>query len=143
MRIVPGRPDGSTSAPWTDHLTGTAWMDLLVGEGGDGAADAAVTVTSATFAPASRSHWHRHSAGQLLVVVSGEGWVGDRRGRHLVRVGDLVWTAPNEDHWHGATDTSLLTHLAVTLGSTHWYDEPVVDLPAWHPTSHRQEGPTP
>ena len=88
--------------------------------------DATVTLTSVTFAPGSRSHWHRHSAGQLLVVASGEGWVGDRKqGRRHVRVGDLVWTAPDEDHWHGATNGSLLTHLAVTLGSTHWYDEPV------------------
>ena len=122
MRIVPGRPDDATSAPWTEHLTGTAWMDLLMQE--SPTPDAAVTLTSVTFAPGGRSHWHRHSAGQLLVVVSGEGWVGDRQSRHLVRVGDLVWTAPDEDHWHGATDESLLTHLAVTLGSTHWYDEP-------------------
>lgn len=119
MRIVPGRPDDARSAPWTEHLTGTAWMDLLMQDSGD-----AVTLTSVTFAPGSRSDWHRHSAGQLLVVVSGEGWVGDREGRHLVRVGDLIWTGPDEDHWHGATNDSLLTHLAVTLGSTHWYDEP-------------------
>lgn len=131
MRIVPGRPAGSTSAPWTQHLTGTAWMDLLVQESPDGSADGGVTVTSATFAPGSRSHWHRHGAGQLLVVVAGEGWVGDReQGRCVIRVGDLVWTGPGEDHWHGATDDAVLTHLAITLGSTHWYDEPVVDLPA-------------
>jgi quercetin dioxygenase-like cupin family protein len=84
-------------------------------------------MTSVTFAPGSRSDWHRHSAGQLLVVVSGEGWVGDRHGdRRVVRVGDLVWTAPGEDHWHGATNDSVLTHVALTLGTTHWYDEPVV-----------------
>ena len=113
---------------WTEHLTGTAWMDLLMQEVPDGAGgpDATVTLTTVTFAPGSRSDWHRHSAGQLLVVVSGEGWVGAReQAPHLVRVGDLVWTDPGEDHWHGATNDSLLTHLAVTLGSTHWYDEPV------------------
>ena len=123
MRIVPGRPETATSAPWTEHLAGTAWMDLLMQE--EAGSGAAVTLTSVTFAPGSRSHWHRHSAGQLLLIVSGEGWVGDReQGQRLVRVGDLVWTAPDEDHWHGATNDSLLTHLAVTLGSTHWYDEP-------------------
>ena len=124
MRIVPGRPDDARSAAWTEHLTGTAWMDLLMQE--DPGSDAAVTLTSVTFAPGGRSHWHRHGAGQLLVIVSGEGWVGDREeGPHLVRAGDLVWTGPDEDHWHGATNDSLLTHLAVTLGGTHWYDEPV------------------
>lgn len=128
MNIVPGRPDGSRSTSWTEHLTGTAWIDLLMRETSNGpdSTDATVTTTSVTFGPGSRSHWHRHSSGQLLVVVSGEGWVGDRQhGRQLVRAGDLVWTAPAEDHWHGATDDSVLTHLAVTLGSTHWYDEPV------------------
>jgi quercetin dioxygenase-like cupin family protein len=131
MRIVNGRPDGSTSAAWTEHLTGAAWMDLLLQEASEGAertpdADGTVTLTSVTFTPGSRSHWHRHSAGQLLIVVSGEGWVGDREeGRRVVRVGDMVWTGPGEDHWHGATNGSVLTHLAVTLGVTHWYDEPV------------------
>jgi quercetin dioxygenase-like cupin family protein len=129
MKIIPGRPDGSRSAPWVDHLTGTAWMDLLLQEADDdrtGGTGSTVTMTSATFTPGSRSHWHRHSAGQLLIVVSGEGWVGDRRdGAHVVHVGDLVWTRPGEDHWHGATNDSQLTHIALTLGTTHWYDEPV------------------
>jgi quercetin dioxygenase-like cupin family protein len=115
-------------------------MDLLLHEGLDspattdrtGSTDGTlrtVAVTSVTFTPGSRTHWHRHSAGQLLVVVSGEGWVGDRvHGQQVVRVGDLVWTPPGEDHWHGATNDSLLTHVALTLGATHWYDEPV-DVP--------------
>jgi quercetin dioxygenase-like cupin family protein len=127
MRIVPGRPDGSTSVPWAENLTGTAWMDLLMqwNAHSAGGADHTVTTTSVTFTPGSRTHWHRHSAGQLLLVVSGQGWVAGREhGRQIVRTGDLVWTDPDEDHWHGATNDSLLTHLAVTLGSTHWYDEP-------------------
>lgn len=52
--------------------------------------------------------------------------VGDRvSGLQLVRVADLVWTVPGEDHWHGATADCLLTHLALTVGDTHSYDEPV------------------
>ena len=131
MRVIRGRPDGSRSAPWTEHLTGVAWMDHLLQEAPDGtnATHGTVAVTSVTFTPGSRTHWHRHSAGQLLIVVSGEGWVGDREGgRQVVRVGDVVWTAPGEDHWHGATNETLLTHVALTLGTTDWYDDPV-DIP--------------
>jgi quercetin dioxygenase-like cupin family protein len=123
MRLVRGRPAGTVSVPFTDHVTGTAWMELLLRETA-GPVDGGVTMTTVTFAPGARTHWHRHDAGQLLIVVAGEGWVGTRDRRQEVCVGDVVWAPPGEDHWHGATDTSVLTHVALTLGATHWYDEP-------------------
>jgi quercetin dioxygenase-like cupin family protein len=80
-------------------------------------------VTSVTFAPGARTRWHLHEGGQLLIVLSGEGWVGTRdMNREVVHSGDLVWTPAGEEHWHGATDTAPLTHLAVTLGETHWME---------------------
>jgi len=95
-------------------------MDLLLKEpvvSGD------VITTSVTFTPGVRTHWHRHESGQILIVLAGHGWVGNRtEGRTAVRAGDLIWTAAGEDHWHGATDTTTMTHLAVTFGATHWYD---------------------
>jgi quercetin dioxygenase-like cupin family protein len=95
-------------------------MDVLLRE--QGAPDAGeVVLTSVTFPPGVRTHWHHHDGGQLLLVVAGRGWVGSREeGRLSVGAGDVVWTPPGQDHWHGATDTSALTHLAVTLGSTEW-----------------------
>lgn len=55
--------------------------------------------------------------------------MGDRdQARRVVRVGDLVWTPPGEDHWHGASVRSVMTHLGLTLGDTHWHDEPVGDF---------------
>jgi quercetin dioxygenase-like cupin family protein len=141
MRIVRGRPEGSVSAPLAEHFTGTAWMDLLFQEAGV-PTGGGLTMTTVTFAPGSRTHWHRHDAGQVLVVVAGQGWVGDRtHGRHDVRAGDVIWTPPGEDHWHGATDLSTLTHTAITLGATHWYDEPAdvngTDGPARRPVGCR------
>ncbi len=83
-------------------------------------------MTSVTFTPGSRSHWHRHGVGQLLIVVAGDGWWATGSAAcSSVRVADLVWTVPGEDHWHGATDDCLLTHLALTLGDTQSYDEPI------------------
>ena len=122
MRVV--RAGTSASVPWQEHLTGAGWMELLLQENTEDP-EAAVTVTTATFTPGSRSHWHRHTAGQLLLVVAGEGWLAERDSdAQAIRVGDVVWTGAGIDHWHGATDDSVLVHLAVTLGSTHWYDEP-------------------
>jgi len=139
MRILRAAGDAGASVPWTEHFSGTAWMDLLLQVtlspvGGD------FTLTSVTFTPGVRTHWHRHEGGQLLIVLAGHGWVGSRDETCTdIRTGDVVWTAPGEDHWHGATENTTLTHLAVTLGSTRW-DEEVVDplsLAAELPLSER------
>jgi quercetin dioxygenase-like cupin family protein len=97
-------------------------MDVLLREHA-GPSTGEVALTSVTFPPGVRTHWHHHEGGQLLLVVAGRGWVGSREDDRLdVTAGDLVWTPPGQDHWHGATDTTPLTHLAVTLGSTDWAD---------------------
>lgn len=83
-----------------------------------------MTVTTVTFTPGVRTHWHSHEGGQLLLVLAGEGWVGNRDGGgDVLRTGDLVWTPAGEDHWHGAADNTTLTHLAVTVGATRWSGE--------------------
>jgi len=67
------------------------------------------------FEPGARSAWHTHPAGQVLIVTSGAGWVQDEGGekRHI-KPGDVVWTPPGVKHWHGATDTTRVSHIAVT-----------------------------
>ena len=118
MRVWRGGHSGAASMPMTDTFTGTAWMDLIHQEVGARPGD--LTVSTVTFTPGVRTHWHRHGGGQLLVVLAGEGWAGTRGGLDVLRTGDLVWTPAGEEHWHGATDTTTLTHLAVTLGATQW-----------------------
>jgi quercetin dioxygenase-like cupin family protein len=85
-----------------------AEMLFLAGEQSD------LTMAEISFEPGSRTVWHNHPAGQYLVVTSGLGWVQARGERkRLVKAGDVVWTPPGVFHWHGATNTQGLRHLAV------------------------------
>jgi quercetin dioxygenase-like cupin family protein len=68
-----------------------------------------------TFDPGARSNWHTHPAGQHLIVTSGVGRTQEW-GRPIVeiRAGDVVWCPPGVKHWHGATPTTAMTHIALT-----------------------------
>jgi quercetin dioxygenase-like cupin family protein len=69
---------------------------------------------SVTFEPCARSRWHTHPAGQILVVTAGVGWVQEWGGKKQeIRPGDVIWTPPGVKHWHGATVTSPVTHIAI------------------------------
>ncbi|MCA9673230.1 MAG: cupin domain-containing protein [Myxococcales bacterium] len=69
---------------------------------------------SVSFEPGARSAWHSHPAGQTLVVTAGAGWVQMQgQPRRDLKPGDVVWTPPGVRHWHGATDSSAMTHLAL------------------------------
>jgi len=93
------------------NFTGRVRVDMLW------PADEGITASGAlvTFEPASRSAWHIHPAGQRLVVVSGVG-LTQQWGKAVqeIRPGDVVWCPPGIKHWHGATPTNAMTHLAVT-----------------------------
>ena len=67
-----------------------------------------------TFEPGARTAWHTHPLGQTLIVTSGIGWV-QRDGGPIeeIRPGDVVWFPPGEKHWHGATSTNAMTHIAI------------------------------
>ena len=67
-----------------------------------------------TFEPGARTAWHTHPLGQMLLITCGVGWV-QREGGPVeeIRPGDVVWIAPGEKHWHGATPTTAMTHIAV------------------------------
>lgn len=68
-----------------------------------------------TFAPGARTNWHEHPMGQTLIVTAGAGWVQQEGGeKQEIKVGDVVWTPPRVKHWHGATATDRLTHIALT-----------------------------
>ena len=69
---------------------------------------------SVTFEPGARSAWHRHPLGQTLIVTSGCGWVkSEGQPKVEMRPGDVVWCPANERHWHGATPTTAMTHIAI------------------------------
>ena len=69
---------------------------------------------SVTFEPGARTAWHTHPLGQTLIVTSGLGWAQREDGPiEEIRPGDVVWFSPNEKHWHGATPTNAMTHIAI------------------------------
>ena len=101
------QPSGKGPADW---FTGTVRIDPLFA-----APDPAfVAGASVTFEPGARTAWHTHPLGQTLIVTSGAGWV-QRDGGAIEAIfpGDVVWFAPNEKHWHGATPTTSMTHIAI------------------------------
>jgi quercetin dioxygenase-like cupin family protein len=67
-----------------------------------------------TFEPGARTAWHWHPLGQTLIVTSGCGWVQSEGGPKVeIRPGDVIWCPPNERHWHGATPTTAMSHVAI------------------------------
>ena len=118
MHIVHGRAPGATTEARSATFTGTVWGDPVLPTT-DG-----TTVNSVTFTPGARTYWHHHERGQLLVVTAGTGWVcAQGEEPQAITVGDLVWAPPGEQHWHGAGPGSILTHTAISLGTTTWLDE--------------------
>ncbi|EOC1344574.1 cupin domain-containing protein [Cronobacter dublinensis] len=83
------------------------------------------------FAPGARTAWHTHPAGQLLIVTAGKGWVQEEgKVRQDITSGDVVWIPATVRHWHGATTTSPMSHLAMTYmvdGKNVDWQEPVSD----------------
>jgi quercetin dioxygenase-like cupin family protein len=68
-----------------------------------------------SFEPRARTNWHTHPLGQTLVVTQGSGFVQRWGGpRHQFKAGDVVWIPPNAKHWHGADETSSMSHVAIT-----------------------------
>jgi quercetin dioxygenase-like cupin family protein len=69
---------------------------------------------SVTFEPGARTAWHTHPLGQTLIVTAGLGWAQCEGGpTEEIRPGDIIWFAPDEKHWHGATPATAMTHIAI------------------------------
>jgi quercetin dioxygenase-like cupin family protein len=100
-------PSGRGPAEW---FTGTVRIDPLFSPP-DPARIAGALVT---FEPGARTAWHTHPLGQTLIVTAGCGWV-QREGGPVeeIRPGDVVWFSPGEKHWHGATATTAMSHIAI------------------------------
>jgi quercetin dioxygenase-like cupin family protein len=80
-----------------------------------------VYLASVHFTPGARTAWHHHTMGQTLYVTEGAGRVQSRGGEIVtVRPGDVIVTAPDEWHWHGAAPDHFMTHLGMSAGDTNW-----------------------
>ena len=101
------QPSGKGPADW---FTGTVRVDPLF----QPKAPARTVGASVTFEPGARTAWHTHPLGQTLIVTAGCGWV-QREGGPVeeIKPGDIVWFPPGLKHWHGATATTAMTHIAI------------------------------
>jgi quercetin dioxygenase-like cupin family protein len=98
-----------------ERFEGDVWLDPIVGPQ-DG--DQRMTVALVRFAPGARTAWHSHARGQTLHVTSGVALVQSRGEAVLeVRPGETVYCPPGEEHWHGATPTDFMEHLAMLEGA--------------------------
>jgi quercetin dioxygenase-like cupin family protein len=81
-----------------------------------------VQVIMVNFAPGARNKLHTHMTEQILIVTEGKGIVATKREEQTVTPGMIVYVAPNEEHWHGATNDSTFSHLSI-LGDPHKFKE--------------------
>jgi quercetin dioxygenase-like cupin family protein len=109
VEIKRGASRSSAKGP-ADYFTGAVRIDSLF----QAPEPARVTGASVTFEPGARTAWQTHPLGQTLIVTSDLGWV-QRWGGPIdeIQPGDVVWFPPEEKHWHGATPTTAMTHIAI------------------------------
>jgi quercetin dioxygenase-like cupin family protein len=109
MEIKRSGTQPSNKGP-VEWFTGSVRIDPLH----QAPAPARVVAVNVTFEPGARTAWHSHPLGQTLIVTAGAG-LAQRWGGPVepIRPGDVVWFSPGEKHWHGASPTTGMTHIAV------------------------------
>ncbi len=110
-----------------DYFTGTAWVNILVPQDETGS----YAVGNVVFEPGCRNNWHKHPAGQILLVTDGRGYYQEKgKPARLLTKGDVVVIPSHVEHWHGAARDSGLTHIVLTnnskRGAVEWLS-PVTD----------------
>jgi quercetin dioxygenase-like cupin family protein len=109
--VTPAGSQPSVKGP-NNYFTGNVRIDPLFGPKYP---EAPFTGGYVTFEPGSRSFWHTHPTGQHLLVVSGIGRTGEWQGKvEEIKAGDILWCPPGVKHWHGASPTTAMTHMAIT-----------------------------
>jgi quercetin dioxygenase-like cupin family protein len=107
MKRAGTQPSTKGNADW---FTGTVRLDPLF----QAPAPARAAGAMVTFEPGARTAWHTHPLGQTLIVIAGCGRA-QREGGPIeeIRPGDVIWIPPNERHWHGASPSTAMTHIAI------------------------------
>jgi 4-carboxymuconolactone decarboxylase len=125
LRVV--HPDTAPVPGSAEHFTGV----VTVTSDFQGTGGARIGGATVTFQPGARTNWHIHPRGQFLIITAGRGWVQvEGEPVRTIGPGDVVWTPPGVKHWHGATRTSAMKHVAVAEaqdGSTVEWLGPVSD----------------
>ncbi len=109
IQIVP-QEARSSNPGGVSNFTGHTQVEQLFGVHGASRMTAGIV----TFDPGARSVWHTHPVGQILIVTAGSGLVQEWGARaHAMKVGDVVWIPAGVKHWHGASPSASVTHIAV------------------------------
>ncbi|HTR81906.1 MAG TPA: cupin domain-containing protein [Bacteroidota bacterium] len=116
---------GDPASP--NYFTGTAWVNILVPQDETGN----YAIGNVVFEPGCRNNWHKHPAGQILLVTDGKGFYQEKgKPARLLKKGDVVVIPSQVEHWHGAARDSSFTHIVVTnnskSGAVEWLS-PVTD----------------
>ena len=110
MEVMPKQPSAKGPAEW---FTGDVWIDTIA----RGEEPSRIRVMAVHFTPGARTAWHSHALGQTLYVTEGEGLVQSRGSAVVsIRPGDVVYTRPDEWHWHGAAPDHFMAHMSMTEG---------------------------
>ena len=111
----------------SDHFTGDIWLHMITRD------DSVLNVVmgNVTFEPGSRTNWHSHAGGQILMITEGVGYYQERgTPKRIIRKGEVIVCQPNVEHWHGASQDQSMTHMAISIntdkGSVRWL-KPVTD----------------
>jgi len=108
MKFTPS--SGGTVRGPAEWFTGTVFIDTVRNPDGQ----SAIGCAHVRFTPGARTAWHAHPRGQTLYVTDGIGLVTSRGGQSIeIRPGDVVYIEPFEEHWHGATATRFMAHVAM------------------------------
>ncbi|MHC8407827.1 (R)-mandelonitrile lyase [Pseudomonas sp. TMB3-21] len=109
LTVTPNGSQPSAKGP-ADYFTGSVRVDAPF----KGTEPARVSGATVTFEPGARTAWHTHPLGQTLIVTAGSGWVQEfGQPVKAIKSGDTVWIAPKVKHWHGATATTAMSHIAI------------------------------
>jgi quercetin dioxygenase-like cupin family protein len=107
MEVLKRPPTFQGPAEW---FTGDVWGDVIY----RGEEPSRMRANIVRFTPGARTAWHSHGLGQALYIVEGVALIGSRAGRVIeAHPGDVIWTPPGEEHWHGAAPGQFMTHLAL------------------------------
>lgn len=121
MELLKQPPTTKLPAEW---FTGDAWADVIY----RGEDPSRARANRVRFAPGARTAWHSHGLGQTLYIVEGVALI-QSRGEQIIEAhpGDVIYTPPGEEHWHGAADDRFMVHLALWEGDDADWREHVSD----------------
>ncbi|AXH10814.1 germin [Malaciobacter halophilus] len=110
MKIIKNGTQPYIKEQLKDYFTGDVGLDMLF----EADEPSNVSFGHVNFMPESRTKWHTHPRGQILIVTSGQGYIQiEGEDKEYIKCGDIVWIDANEKHWHGATKTTKMSHIAI------------------------------